>query len=158
MRIDKTLTMKRWVLAIVMGLIAFVMTGSVYAQDIVPLGQFLTPRGAISPQEAVVCEGGLVHQGDGSYRCSGQFFNAEEYAAKYAALSDQQLGKLNASLDKLNASLDKLNGTSGTTQDILSKQVQAFNSELRAYIEKRFQDSHRTMFCNQRPYRLLRRV
>jgi SMC interacting uncharacterized protein involved in chromosome segregation len=43
-------------------------------------------------------------------------------------------------LVKLNAALDRLNATSSATQDALNEQVQAFNRDLRATIEKRFHD------------------
>jgi hypothetical protein len=40
----------------------------------------------------------------------------------------------------MNAALERLNAISNATQDALNKQLQAFNSDLRANIEKRFQD------------------
>jgi hypothetical protein len=88
-----------------------------------------------------VCEGQLTHTSidntdDWTYemvRCTGPIYNSSDYAALNAGLSRVELVKLNAALDRLNA-------TSSATQDVLKKQVQAFNYDLRATIEKRFQD------------------
>jgi len=66
-------------------------------------------------------------------QCTGPIYNANDYVALNAKLSHDELVKLNAALDRLNA-------TSSATQDVLNKQVQAFNRDLRATIEKRFHD------------------
>jgi ABC-type transporter Mla subunit MlaD len=88
-----------------------------------------------------VCEGQLTHISIDSaenwtyemVQCTGPMYNANDYAALNAKLSHDELVKLNAALDRLNA-------TSSATQDVLNKQVQAFNRDLRATIEKRFRD------------------
>jgi hypothetical protein len=66
-------------------------------------------------------------------QCTGPIYNASDYEALNAKLSHDELVKLNAALDRLNA-------TSSATQDLLNQQVQAFNRDLRATIEKRFHD------------------
>jgi hypothetical protein len=66
-------------------------------------------------------------------QCTGPIYNSNDYMALNAKLGHDELGKLNAALDRLNA-------TSSATQDILNQQVQAFNRDLRATIEKRFHD------------------
>ena len=88
-----------------------------------------------------VCEGQLTHTpidatGNWTYemvQCTGPIYNSNDYMALNAKLGHDELGKLNAALDRLNA-------TSSATQDILNQQVQAFNRDLRATIEKRFHD------------------
>jgi hypothetical protein len=88
-----------------------------------------------------VCEGQLTHTPidateNWTYemvQCTGPIYNTNDYAALNAKLSHDELVKLNAALDRLNA-------TSSATQDALNKQMQAFNSDLRAMIEKRFHD------------------
>ena len=88
-----------------------------------------------------VCEGQLTHTSiddtdDWTYemvRCTGPIYSSNDYAALNAKLSYDELVKLKASLNQLNA-------TSNATQDVLNRQVQAFNNDLRAMIEKRFQD------------------
>jgi hypothetical protein len=88
-----------------------------------------------------VCEGQLTHTPidateNWTYemvQCTGPIYNSNDYAALHAKLSHDELVKLNAALDQLNA-------TSRATQDVLDKQVRALNSDLRATIEKRFQD------------------
>ena len=88
-----------------------------------------------------VCEGQLTHTPidaaeNWTYemvQCTGPIYSSNDYAALNSKLSHDELAKLNAALDRLNA-------TSSATQDALNKQVQAFNSDLRATIEKRFQD------------------
>jgi hypothetical protein len=66
-------------------------------------------------------------------QCTGPIYNSGDYAALHAKLSRDELVKLNAGLERLNA-------TRNATQDSLSKQLQAFDSDLRATIEKRFSD------------------
>ena len=88
-----------------------------------------------------VCEGQLTHAPidateNWTYemvQCTGPIYSSNDYVALHAKLSRDELVKLNAALDRLNA-------TTSATQDALNKQVQAFNSDLRATIEKRFQD------------------
>ena len=88
-----------------------------------------------------VCEGQLTHTSIDStenwtyemVQCTGPIYNANDYVALNAKLSHDELVKLNAAPDRLNA-------TSSATQDVLNKQVQAFNRDLRATIEKRFHD------------------
>jgi len=66
-------------------------------------------------------------------QCTGPIYNSSDYAALNAKLSRDELVKMKAALERLNA-------TSNATQDALNKQLQTFNSDLRANIEKRFQD------------------
>jgi hypothetical protein len=66
-------------------------------------------------------------------QCTGPLYNANDYEAVNAKLNHEELVKLNAALDRLNA-------TSSATQDVFNQQVQAFNRDLRAMIEKRFHD------------------
>ena len=94
-----------------------------------------------------VCEGQLTHTPidktpadatqnwtyDEMVQCTGPIYNSNDYAALHAKLNLDALAKLSAALDRLNA-------TSSATQDALNKQTQALNSDLRAIIEKRFQD------------------
>jgi hypothetical protein len=88
-----------------------------------------------------VCEGQLTHTPidateNWTYemvQCTGPMYNSTDYAALNTKLSREELVKLNAALDRLNA-------TSRATQDALDRQVQALNSELKATIERRFQD------------------
>jgi len=88
-----------------------------------------------------VCEGQLTHTPidntqDWTYemvQCTGPIYNSNDYMALNAKLNHDELVKLNAALDRLNT-------TSSVTQDALNQQVQAFNRDLRATIEKRFHD------------------
>jgi hypothetical protein len=88
-----------------------------------------------------VCEGQLTHTSidateNWTYemvQCTGPIYSSNDYLALNAKLSHDELVRLNAALDRLNA-------TSSATQDVLNKQVQAFNRDLRATIEKRFHD------------------
>jgi hypothetical protein len=88
-----------------------------------------------------VCEGQLTHTPidateNWTYemvQCTGPIYYSNDYMALNAKLNHDELVKLNAALDRLNA-------TSNDTQDVLNKQVQAFNRDLRATIEKRFHD------------------
>jgi ABC-type transporter Mla subunit MlaD len=74
-------------------------------------------------------------------QCTGPIYSSNDYAALNSKLSHDDLVKLNAALDRLNA-------TSSATQDALNKQVQAFNRDLRATIEKRFQDLPNDVFLS----------
>lgn len=85
-----------------------------------------------------VCDGHFLSGND--TRCSGDIFRADEYTALNTARSFGELVKLNAALVALNKSMDRLNATTSETKTVLGTQVQAFNNDLRAYIEKRFQD------------------
>jgi hypothetical protein len=88
-----------------------------------------------------VCEGHLTHTPidateDWTYemvQCTGPIYSSSDYAALHAKLNRDELVKLNAALDQLNA-------TSSAAQDALNKQAQALNGDLKATIEKRFQD------------------
>lgn len=139
MKADKT-SIKNYslVMVIAIGAIAFVATASARAQDITKYQSGISYTTGLTT--GFVCEGNIQDKGDNRIDCTGPIYRADEYAAKYARQSFDQLVKLNAALDQLNTSLDKLNSTSEATQDVLSKQVQAFNNDLRAHIEKRFQD------------------
>ena len=66
-------------------------------------------------------------------QCTGPIYSSNDYTALHAKLTRDELVKLNAALDQLNA-------TSSATQDALNKQAQALNGDLRAIIERRFQD------------------
>jgi hypothetical protein len=94
-----------------------------------------------------VCEGQLTHTPidktpidaaqnwtyDEMVQCTGPIYTSSDYAALNSKLNRDELVKLNAALDQLNA-------TSSATQDALNKQAQVLNGDLRAVIEKRFQD------------------
>lgn len=122
-----------------LALLSLVTAGALRAQEI---------RAIAEPNQSTkvgrggyVCEGQLTHSSidatdDWTFemaRCTGPMYNSNDYAALNAKLSRDELMRLNAALDRLNA-------TSSATQDVLSRQVQAFNNDLRAAIEKRFQD------------------
>ena len=116
-------------------LLALLGAAAARAQEIRPLAE---PSQAIKMgRGGYVCEGQLTHTAiddadDWTYemvRCTGPIYNSSDYAALNAKLSRDELVKLNAALDRLNA-----------TQDVLNKQVQAFNYDLRATIEARFRD------------------
>jgi hypothetical protein len=88
-----------------------------------------------------VCEGHLTHTPidateDWTYemvQCTGPMYSSNDYAALHAKFNRDELVKLNTALDQLNA-------TSSATQDALNKQTHALNSDLKAIIERRFQD------------------
>jgi hypothetical protein len=120
-------------------LLLLMTAGAARAQEIRPIAQ---PNQSIKVgRSGYVCEGQLTHTSisdteDWTYemvRCTGPIYSADDYAALNAKLSRDELVKLNAALDRLNA-------TSSATQDVLNKQMQAFNYDLRATIEKRFKD------------------
>jgi len=137
MKADKTSIKNYSLVMIAIGVITFVVTASARAQDITKYQSGISST--IGLTAGFVCEGNMQDKGDNRINCTGPVYRADEYAAKYARQSSDQLVKLNAALDQLNTSLDKLNSTSEATQEVLSKQVQAFNNDLRAYIENRFQ-------------------
>jgi hypothetical protein len=120
-------------------LLLLVTAGAVRAQEI---------RAIAEPNQSIrvgrggyVCEGQLTHTpiddtDNWTYemvRCTGPIYSSADYAALNAKLSREELVKLNTALDRLNV-------TSNATQDALSKQGQAFNYDLRATIEKRFEE------------------
>jgi len=120
-------------------LMSFVGAGTGRAQDIRPIA---APNQSIKVgRGGYVCEGQLTHSPidnteNWTYEmvsCTGPIYNANDYTALHAKLDHDEFVKLNAALDRLNA-------TSSSTQDLLSKQVQTFNNDLRAEIEKRFRD------------------
>ena len=120
-------------------LLALLGAAAARAQEIRPMAE---PNQAIKMgRGGYVCEGQLTHTpiddtDDWTYemvRCTGPIYNSSDYAALNAKLSRDELVKLNAALDRLNA-------TSNATQEVLNKQVQAFNYDLRATIEARFRD------------------
>jgi hypothetical protein len=137
MKADKT-SMKNYSLNMMaVGAISFMATASAQAQDITKYQSGISS--SIGVTTGFVCEGDIQDKGDNRINCTGPIYRADEYAAKYARQNSDQLDKLIKALDQLNTSLDKLNKTSEATQDVLSKQVEAFNNDLRAYIEKRLQ-------------------
>ncbi|MGB9487393.1 MAG: hypothetical protein WCD04_14930 [Terriglobia bacterium] len=136
-KIRKTARFTLWSASL--ALLSLLTAGALRAQEI---------RSIAEPNQSVkmgrggyVCEGQLTHTSidateNWTYemvQCTGPIYNANDYEALNAKLSHDELVKLNAALDRLNA-------TSSATQDVLNKQVQAFNSDLRATIEKRFHD------------------
>ena len=122
-----------------LALLSLLTAGALRAQEIRPIAE---PNQSIRMgRGGYVCEGQLTHTPidateDWTYemvQCTGPIYSSNDYAALNAKLSRDELVKLNAALERLNA-------TSNATQDALNKQLQAFNSDLRATIEKRFQD------------------
>lgn len=120
-------------------LLSLLTAGGLRAQEIRPIAE---PNQSVRMgRGGYVCEGQLTHTPiddarDWTYemvQCTGPIYSSNDYWALNAKLSHDELVKLNASLDRLNV-------TSSATQDVLNKQVQAFNSDLRAMIEKRFHD------------------
>ena len=122
-----------------LALLSLLAARTLRAQEIRPIA---------GPNESVkmgrggyVCEGQLTHTPidnteNWTYemvQCTGPIYNSNDYMALHAKLGHDELVKLNAALDRLDAS-------SSATQDLLNQQVQAFNRDLRAMIEKRFHD------------------
>jgi len=122
-----------------LALLSLLAARTLRAQEIRPIA---------GPNESVkmgrggyVCDGRLTHTPidnteNWTYemvQCTGPIYNSNDYMALNAKLGHDELVKLNAALDRLNAS-------SSATQDVLNEQVQAFNRDLRATIEKRFHD------------------
>lgn len=136
MKTDKT-SMQNYFLIIAVGAIAFIATATAGAQDITKYESGISSNVGVTT--GFVCDGDIQDKGDNRINCTGPIYRADEYAAKYARQNSDQLVKINTALDQLNTSLDKLNSTSEATQEVLSKQVEAFNNDLRAYIEKKFQ-------------------
>jgi len=120
-------------------LVSLLTAVALRAQEIRPIAE---PNQSIRMSRGgYVCEGHLTHTPidateDWTYemvQCTGPIYSSSDYAALHAKLNHDELAKLNAALDQLNA-------TSSATQDALNKQAQALNGDLRATIEKRFQD------------------
>jgi hypothetical protein len=130
----------RFILSSATVALLFLLTaGTLRAQEIRPIAE---PNQSIRMgRGGYICEGHLTHTPidateDWTYemvQCTGPIYGSSDYAALHAKLNHDELVKLNAALDQLNA-------TSTGTQDALSKQTQALNSDLRATIEKRFSD------------------
>jgi len=119
--------------------LSLLTAGTLRAQEIRPIAE---PNQSIRMgRGGYVCEGHLTHTPidateNWTYemvQCTGPIYSSNDYTALHAKLNRDELVKLNAALDQLNT-------TSSATQDALNKQLQAFNSDLRATIEKRFQD------------------
>lgn len=122
-----------------LALLSLLTAGDLRAQEIRPIAE---PNQSIRlGRGGYVCEGQLTHTPidateNWTYemiQCTGPIYSSSDYAALNSKLSHDELVKLSAALDRLNA-------TSSATQDALNKQLQVFNSDLRATIEKRFQD------------------
>ena len=136
-KIRKTARFTLWSASL--ALLSLLTAGALRAQEIRPIAE---PNQSVKMgRGGYVCEGQLTHTSiddsrDWTYemvQCTGPIYSSNDYLALNAKLSYDELVKLNAALDRLNA-------TSSATQDVLNKQVQAFNSDLRAMIEKRFHD------------------
>jgi len=138
-KIRKTARLTLWSASL--ALLSLLAARALRAQEIRPIAE---PNQSVKmARGGYVCEGQLTHTSidntqDWTYgyemvQCTGRIYNSGDYAALNAKLSHDELMKLNAALDRLN-------GTSRATQDILNKQTQALNSDLRATIEKRFHD------------------
>jgi len=130
-----------------LALLSLLTAGTLQAQEIRPIAE---PNQSIRMgRGGYVCEGQLTHTPidateNWTYemvQCTGPIYSSNDYAALNSKLSHDDLVKLNAALDRLNA-------TSSATQDALNKQVQAFNRDLRATIEKRFQDLPNDVFLS----------
>jgi hypothetical protein len=136
-KIRKTARFTLWSASL--ALFSLLTAGALRAQEIRPIAEpnQVTKVG----RGGYVCEGQLTHTPiddtrDWSYemvQCTGPIYSSNDYVALNTKLSHDEMVKLNAALDRLNA-------ISSSTQDVLNKQVQAFNSDLRATIEKRFHD------------------
>ncbi len=136
-KIRKTARLTLWSASL--ALISLLTAGTLRAQEIRTIAE---PNQSVKmARGGFVCEGQLTHTPidateNWSYemvQCTGPIYNSNDYMALNTKLNHDELVKLNAALDRLNA-------TSSGTQDILNKQVQAFNSDLRAMIEMRFHD------------------
>jgi hypothetical protein len=136
-KIRKTARFTLW--AASLALLSLLTAGTLPAQEIRPIAE---PNQSVKVgRGGYVCEGQLTHTSiddteDWTYemvRCTGPIYSSNDYAALNAKLNHDELVKLKASLEELNA-------TSNATQEVLNRQVQAFNNDLRAMIEKRFRD------------------
>lgn len=138
MKADKRSIINYSLVTVAIGAIALLPSATARAQEITQYKSGLSSNIG-QTTSGFVCEGQLQDKGDNRIYCSGPIYRADEYVAKYARQSSDQLGELKSALDQLNTSLDKLNKTSEETQAVLTKQVEAFNNDLKAYVEKRFQ-------------------
>ena len=120
-------------------LLSLLTAGILRAQEIRPIAE---PNQSIKMgRGGYVCEGLLTHTPidateNWTYemvQCTGPIYNSSDYEALHAKLNHDELVKLNAAMDQLNA-------TSSATQDALTRQMQTFNNDLKATIEKRFHD------------------
>ena len=120
-------------------LLSLLTAGTLQAQEIRPIAE---PNQSIRMgRGGYVCEGHLTHTPidateNWTYemvQCTGPIYNSSDYEALHAKLNHDELVKLNTALDQLNA-------TSTATQEALTRQMQTFNNDLKATIEKRFQD------------------
>jgi hypothetical protein len=136
-KIRKTARFTLW--AVSLALLSLLTAGTLPAQEIRPIAE---PNQSVKVgRGGYVCEGQLTHASiddteDWTYemvRCTGPIYSSNDYAALNAKLNHDELVKLKASLEQLNA-------TSNATQEVLNRQVQAFNNDLKTMIEKRFQD------------------
>ena len=136
-KIRKTARLTLWSASL--ALISLLTAGTLRAQEIRTIAE---PNQSVKmARGGFVCEGQLTHTPidateNWSYemvQCTGPIYNSNDYMALHAKLGHDELVKLNAALDRLDAS-------SSATQDLLNQQVQAFNRDLRAMIEKRFHD------------------
>jgi hypothetical protein len=136
-KIRKTARLTLWSASL--ALISLLTAGTLRAQEIRTIAE---PNQSVKmARGGFVCEGQLTHTPidateNWSYemvQCTGPIYNSNDYMALNTKLNHDELVKLNAALDRLNA-------TSSATQDALNEQVQAFNRDLRAMIEKRFHD------------------
>jgi hypothetical protein len=111
-------------------------TGTLRAQEI---------RVVAEPNQSIrmgrggyVCEGRLTHTPidateDWTYemvQCTGPIYNSYDYAALQSKLNHDELVRLNDTMDHLNRA----------TQDNLDKQALGLRQDLKATIERRFQD------------------
>jgi hypothetical protein len=140
-QIGKTARLTLW--AASLAVLSLLNAGALRAQDIRTIAE---PNQAVKMgRGGYVCEGQLTHTpiGENSdwtvdwtyemVRCTGPLYNSNDYAAMHSKLTYDELVKLNGALERLNA-------TTSTTQELLNKQAQDSNSDLKAAIEKRFQD------------------
>jgi hypothetical protein len=136
-KIRKTARLILWSASL--ALFSLLTAGALRAQEIRTIAE---PNQSVKmARGGFVCEGQLTHTPidateNWSYemvQCTGPIYNSNDYMALNTKLNHDELVKLNAALDRLNA-------TSSATQDALNEQVQAFNRDLRAMIEKRFHD------------------
>ena len=136
-KIRKTARFTLWSASLALFLL--LTAGGLRAQEIRPIAE---PNQSVRMgRGGYVCEGQITHTSiDASenwtyemVQCTGLMYSSNDYAALNAKLNHDELVKLNAALDRLNV-------TSSASQDLLNKQMQTFNNDLRAAIEKRFQD------------------
>jgi len=123
----------------IIALLSLLTVGVLRAQEIRALAE--ANQSIRMGRGGYICEGRLTHTPidateDWTYemvQCTGPIYGSTDYAALQAKLGRDEL-------EKLNAALDQLNVTTAATQDAINKQGVALNGDLRATIEKRFQD------------------